>query len=91
MLTLPVDYAGLVRALTPHVRDANAGMLTAELEDDPDMLWAALDEACERAGKRVRRAWIGHDRAVLAWLHEDDIRLQLSPWLNVIGVRAPGR
>ncbi len=90
MLSLPGEYWGLVRELTPQVRDAKAGLLTAERGDDPDLLWAALDEACRRAGKRVRRAWIGNDHAMLAWLHEDDIRLQLSPWLTVVGVRVPG-
>jgi hypothetical protein len=89
MLTLPGEYWGLVRELTPQVRDAEAGLLTADLDDDPDVLWAALDEACRRAGKRVRRAWVGHDHAALAWLHEDDVRLQLAPWLTVVGVRAP--
>jgi hypothetical protein len=89
MLTLPGEYWGLVRELTPQVRNAEAGLLTAEQDDDPDLLWAALDEACRRAGKRVRRGWVGHDRAALAWLQEDDVRLQLAPWLTVVGVTAP--
>lgn len=88
-MNLPVDYAGLVAALMPHIREADAGILTTETDDDPDIICAALDEACERAGKRIRRAWIGHDHAMLAWLHEDDIRVQLSPWLNIVGVRVP--
>lgn len=89
MLSLPVDYTNLVRALTPHVIEAEAGMLTADQDDDPDLICAALDEACARAGKRVRRAWIGPDRTILAWLHEDDMRIQLSPWLNIVGVTLP--
>lgn len=90
MLSLPMDYASLVVALMPHVRDADAGMLTADHDDDPDVLCAALDEACERTGRRVRRAWIGHDHAILAWLHEDDRRLQRAPWMEVVGVIVPG-
>lgn len=84
-----LDYAGLVRALTPHVRNSDAGLVTPEDDEDLDLLRAAFDEACERAGKRVRWAWIGHERAALAWLQEDDVRLKVAPWLSVVGVHMP--
>ncbi len=90
MLTLPGDYWGLVHALAPHVRDADAGLLTATQDEDPEVLWAALDEACRQVGKPVRQGWIGHDRAALAWVFEGDRRIQRSPWLAVVGVEAPG-
>ena len=90
MLTPPGDYGGLVQALTPHVREARAGLLTPAQDEDPEVLWAALDEACRQVGKPVRRGWIGHDRAALAWVLEDDERLRRSPWLSVVGVYAPG-
>lgn len=89
MLMLPGDYWSLVQALAPHVRDAEAGMLTATPDEDPDILSAALDEACRQAGRQIRRGWIGHDRAALAWVLEDDHRIQRSPWLAVVGVDAP--
>lgn len=86
MVTLPAEYGRLVCALTHHLRDADAGLLTTEAGDDPTILWAALDHASQRAGKHIRQAWIGHDRSALAWLHEDDRRLIVAPWLTVVGV-----
>ena len=90
MPMLPGDYWGLVQALTPHVRDAEAGLLTPTQDEDPEVLWAALDEASRQVGRPVRQGWIGHDRAALAWVFEDDERIRRSPWLAVVGVNAPG-
>lgn len=89
MLTLPLEQSALVAALASHLREADAGLLLAEHEDDPDALDAALDEASLLTGHPILKQWLDHGRRTLAWLKADDVHLKDAAGLCILGVEAP--